>query len=252
MSPLRVLILGGTSEASALARRLAGDPRFAATLSLAGRTSHPRPQPIPVRVGGYGGAAGLASHLLAQGVDALVDATHPFAVRISRSAVEAAASAGIRLLALRRPPWTQRRGDRWIGVPDLAAAAAALGPLPRRVFLAVGRQELAPFAALPAHRYLIRSVDPPPPGTLPPGATLITGRGPFDEAAERRLLAAHRIEVLVAKNAGGVAYAKLAAARALGLPVLMVARPSLPEAAAVADAGAAHAWLAARHAGRLA
>ncbi len=223
---MNVLILGGTTEASALARALAGDRRFRATLSLAGRTRQPLPQPLPCRVGGFGGVEGLAAFLSEQQIGALIDATHPFAAQMSRHAAEAARLAGTPLLAVSRPAWQDEAGDRWLPVPDMDAAARALGRAARRVFLTVGQKDLAPFAAAPWHSYVVRSVDPPPPETLPPQAEVITARGPFAEPDERRLLAERRIEVLVTKNSGGEATRpKLAAARALGLPVVMVARP---------------------------
>jgi precorrin-6A/cobalt-precorrin-6A reductase len=237
---MRVLILGGTTEASAIARALAGDARFAPVLSFAGRTRAPVAPPIPWRVGGFGGVAGLAAYLRREGVAALIDATHPFAARIKRNAVQAAAEAGVPRITLLRPAWRAAAGDRWICVASMDEAFAALGPVPRRVFLTVGQQELAPFR--PPHRYLVRSVDPP--ATLPPGATLITARGPFAAVEEQALLSAHRIEIVVSKNAGGAATeGKLIAARTLGLAVVMVARPEPPEGPLAPDAAAALAWL---------
>ena len=247
---MRVLILGGTSEAAALARALAGDARFCATLSLAGRTRAPAAPPIPHRVGGFGGIAGLADYLRAERIDALIDATHPFAAQMSRHAVAAATQTGTRLLVIARPRWQPVPGDRWITVATMPAAADALGHTARRVFLTIGRQDLAPFVAAPWHCYLIRSVEPPDPVALPPRAEVIAARGPFAEADERRLLAQRRIDVMVTKNSGGSATAgKLAAARALGLPVVMVERPAAPPAGnTVADAESAHAWLLRVHA----
>jgi len=245
--PLRVLILGGTTEASAIARALAGDARFDAVLSFAGRTAEPAAQPVPVRTGGFGGAQGLAAYLRAERIGALIDATHPFAAQMKANAAQAAALNGVPRLAVLRPEWRPAPGDGWREVGSIAEAAAALGPAPRRVFLAIGRQELAAFG--PPHVYLIRSVDPPDPAALPPGAQVILARGPFHEADEAALLRAHRIEVVVAKNAGGAATeAKLAAARSLGLSVVMVRRPPPPAPPVVPDADATLAWLAA-HAG---
>ncbi|GAB5468275.1 MAG: cobalt-precorrin-6A reductase [Rhodospirillales bacterium] len=246
-SGMKVLILGGTTEASALARALAGDARFEATLSLAGRTRNPVQAPIAQRVGGFGGSAGLAAHLRREALQALIAATHPYAAQMARNAVAAAADVGLPFLALRRPPWLRQPGDRWRAVADAAAAVAALGTAPRRVFLAMGRQELAPFAAAPQHDYLIRSVDHP--GALPlPKLRVITARGPFDAAEEERLLRDAEIEVLVAKNSGGSAsYGKISAARRLGLPVVLLERPLLPSAETVATAEAAMAWLATHH-----
>jgi precorrin-6A/cobalt-precorrin-6A reductase len=241
---MRILILGGTAEARGLAQRLAGRSDLAVTLSLAGRTAAPAAQPVPVRIGGFGGAGGLADYLSAERIDALVDATHPYAAIISANAARAAQSAGVPLLALRRPPWTPVAGDRWIEVADIPAAVAALGEAPRRVFLALGRKELAPFAAAPQHHYVVRSVDPVDPPLAVPHASYVTARGPFAEADERALLGAHDIEVVVAKNSGGNAtYGKIAAARKLGLPVIMPSRPPLPTVAAVETLEDALAWL---------
>jgi len=241
---MRILILGGTTEARRLAQALAGRRDLAVTLSLAGRTAAPAAQPVPFRIGGFGGAQGLADYLSEQRIDALIDATHPYAAIISGNAATAAISTGVRLLALRRPPWTAVAGDRWTEVADVAAAARALAETPRCVFLALGRKDLAPFAAAPWHHYLVRSVDPVDPPLAVPNAIYVTGRGPFDEAADRALLEEHRIEVVVAKNSGGAAtYGKIAAARGLGLPVIMPRRPVLPQVPAVERVEDAVAWL---------
>jgi precorrin-6A/cobalt-precorrin-6A reductase len=237
---MRVLILGGTTEASAIARALAGDARYAPVLSLAGRTRAPVAPPIPWRIGGFGGAAGLADYLRAERIAAVIDATHPFAARMKGHAIEAASIAGIPHLAVLRPPWMAQPGDQWTLVPTMHAAAAALGGEPRRVFLTVGQGELAPFG--PPHRYLLRSVDAPP--NPPPGATVITARGPFTAEADRALMLEHGIDTLVTKNSGGVAVeGKVAAARALGIAVIMVARPDPPAAPTVPDAAGALHWL---------
>lgn len=246
--PLNLLILGGSSEASDLARRIAPDPRYAATLSFAGRTRNPILPPIPCRIGGFGGAHGLAAYLRDHAIDALIDATHPFAARITANAAQAAAITATPLLRIDRPAWQPVAADRWIELPTMAAAAAAIGPTPRRVFLTIGQQDLAPFRATPRHHYLIRSIDPPDPDLIPPDATLITARGPFDEEAERTLLRAHRIDILVTKNAGAAATeAKLAAARSLALPVIMIARPPTPPVDRVETVTAALDWLARLH-----
>lgn len=248
MAGLRILLLGGTTEASALTRSLVGDARFDATLSLAGATRAPAPSPLPRRIGGFGGIDGLLAWLRDHRTEALIDATHSFATRISAHAAAAAERADIPRLLVCRPPWTPKPGDRWTHHATLEDAAAALGPAPRRVLLTIGRKDLGPFAARPWHRYLIRSVDAPPPDTLPPGATVIAARGPFDLAAECALLRAHAIDVLVTKNSGGSATAaKLEAARALGIPVAMIDRPPQPAGQTVPDAEAALAWLAALH-----
>ncbi len=246
----RVLILGGTTEASALAAALAGDTRFAALLSFAGATRAPRPPPVPWRVGGFGGAEGLATFLRDEAIDLLVDATHPFAARMKRNAAEGAALTGTALLAVRRPEWQPVAGDCWQTVPDMPAAAAALGQTPRRVLLTIGQKDLAAFQAAPWHHYVVRSVDAPDETSLPPRAEVIAARGPFRLQDELDLLDRTFVSAIVTKNSGGDATsAKLAAARQRGIEVVMVARPPiLPGIETVPDAAGALRWLAA-HAG---
>lgn len=225
---MRVLLLGGTTEASLMARRLAED-RVDAVFSYAGRTGAPVAQPLPTRIGGFGGPEGLARYLAEEGITHVVDATHPFAAQMSRNAVAACTAACVPLCAFERAPWRAWPGDDWRRVAGLDDAVAALPDRPARVFLAIGRQNLDTFAARPQHHYLLRLVDPPDAPLPLPDTTVIIARGPFDAAADRALLAAHRIEVIVAKNAGGAgARAKLDAARALGLPVILIDRPFLP------------------------
>ncbi|RUW67080.1 MULTISPECIES: cobalt-precorrin-6A reductase [unclassified Mesorhizobium] len=225
-----ILILGGTTEARQLAGKLAARADLAVTLSLAGRTESPVAQGVPLRVGGFGGAQGLAAYLKETGTALLIDATHPYAARISANAAEAAGQAGVPILALRRPGWEPVAGDRWTLVDSVAEAATALGTAPRRVFLAIGRQEAGAFEAAPQHHYLIRSVDPVEPKLAVPDAIYLLARGPFPEADERALLESHGIEAIVSKNSGGEAtYGKIAAARALGIDVIMVRRPSVPD-----------------------
>lgn len=241
-----ILILGGTTEASALALALAERDEHGerAVLSYAGRVAQPRAQPIAVRVGGFGGVAGLVRYLQAMQVTHLVDATHPFAARMSANAVAACAHAGVPLLALTRAPWLPGPTDRWQTVADVPAAAAALGGPPQRVLLALGRMHLAIFAAQPQHHYVLRLVDQP--DELPPlrQHTTIVARGPFDLAGDIALMREHQVDLVVCKNAGGSgAQAKLHAARALGLPVLMVARPPLPARHEVGRVAEVLAWL---------
>jgi precorrin-6A/cobalt-precorrin-6A reductase len=234
-----ILILGGTTEARLLAGKLAGRSDLVVTLSLAGRTRDPAPQPVPVRTGGFGGAEGLARFLTANGIGILIDATHPFAARISANAAIAARQAGIPAISLRRPEWRSVQGDRWTTVADIREGVAILGEKPRRVFVTLGRQDLAPLARAPQHAYLIRSVDPVEPPLDLPHADYLLARGPFPEAAERELLLANRIDAILAKNSGGDAtYGKVAAARALGIEVVMVRRPpvaGMPAAATVEE-----------------
>jgi precorrin-6A/cobalt-precorrin-6A reductase len=240
----RILILGGTTEARRLAERLAERHDLAVTLSLAGRTAHPVTQPVPVRIGGFGGVQGLADYLAAERIDALIDATHPYAAIIAANAARAAHAAKVPLLALRRPPWMAVAGDRWIAADDAADAVRLLGDAPRRVFLALGRNEVAAFEAAPQHHYLVRSVDPVEPPLRVPHASYVIGRGPFTQADDHALLVAHGIETLVAKNSGGEAtYGKIAAARTLGLDVIMLRRPALPAVPAVETVDAALAWI---------
>jgi precorrin-6A/cobalt-precorrin-6A reductase len=242
----RVLILGGTAEARQLAERLVIRPGLEVMVSLAGRTARPAAQPVPVRIGGFGGSDGLAMFLTGERFDVLIDATHPYAAVISANAVHAATASGVLFLALKRPGWTAIAGDHWIEVEDVRAAVKALGTAARRVFVALGRKELAPFVEAPQHRYLIRSVDPVDPPLAVPHATYILGRGPFSESDDHALLMTHNVEILVTKNSGASAtYGKIAAARTLGLPVIMLRRPKLAVSAApsVETIDDAVAWL---------
>jgi len=199
--------------------------------------------PIPYRIGGFGGAQGLTSFLRQNKIALLIDATHPFAARMSHNAAEAAEATGIALLAIRRPPWEAGLGDQWRHVSTFDEAAESLGARPRNVLLAIGRQELAPFQRHHQHNYVVRSIELPDAASLPANATIITARGPFTEADERAILQKYRIDWLVAKNSGGVTGAKLAAARDLSVPVIMVARPQKPAVASVPDVAGALAWL---------
>ncbi|MGW2640646.1 cobalt-precorrin-6A reductase [Streptomyces sp. NPDC001348] len=224
-----VLILGGTTEARRLAAELTARGGLRVTTSLAGRVTRPGTPEGEVRTGGFGGADGLSDWLREHHVDAVVDATHPFAARITANAARAATSASVPLLVLRRPGWRPVEGDRWHPVPSLGAAAEALPALGRRVFLTTGRLGLKAFAHLDDLHFVARSVEPPEP-PVPPGLEVLLARGPFTVADELRLLRGHRIDVLVTKDSGGEATAaKLTAARQLGLPVVVVRRPPLPE-----------------------
>lgn len=243
---MRVLILGGTTEASALAGLIAGDPRIVPMLSLAGRTTSPASQPVPVRVGGFGGADGLADWLNAQHIGAVIDATHPYAIQISANAVKACSRLGLPLASVIRPPWAQQAGDRWTEVDGAAALAGLLAsdPQPRTVFLGLGRQELSCFASAPRHHYIARMIEPPPSGVLPPRMRIIFARGPFDKAAEAKLLKTERIELIGSKNSGGAAtYAKIEAAREAGLKVILIKRPKKRHGTILHSPEEAAAWL---------
>ena len=227
-----------------LGERLAARGDLDVTLSLAGRTAAPVPHAVPVRIGGFGGADGLADYLIRQRIDALIDATHPYATVISENAIAAARKTGVAFIALRRPAWSRVEGDRWTEVDDTAAAVRALGEPPRRVFVALGRNDLAPFVTAPQHFYLFRSVDPIDPPLPVPDARYVTARGPFSEAHDRALMADHGINVVISKNSGGnAAYGKIAAARTLGVEVIMIRRSSATNAAAVTTIDEAVAWL---------
>lgn len=246
--PMNILLLGGSSEASALARRLAGDPRFRAVFSLAGRTRMPGPTPLPMRSGGFGGVAGLVRFLAAENVHLVLDATHPFAAVMSANAVRACEETGCRLLAVERPPWTEQPGDRWLRFPTAAAAAAALPPTPARVFSGLGRLELPALEAAPQHHYVVRLIDPPEIPPRLPSFEILLARGPFAVEDDIRLFRERAVTAVLAKNAGGdAAYSKIAAARHLGLPVYLVDRPRIPPRPAASSADEAWAMLAAHH-----
>ncbi|MBN9799322.1 MAG: cobalt-precorrin-6A reductase [Actinomycetota bacterium] len=235
-APRTVLVLGGTTEGRAAAAALAGRDDVRVVSSLAGAVRSPALPDGEVRIGGFGGAEGLAAHLRAERVAAVLDATHPFASTMTANAAAACAGTGVPLVVLRRPGWTPGPGDRWHRVTSVAAAAAALpGLLPGsagRVLLTTGRGGLAHFAAVDA-AFWIRAVDPPD-GPLPARHELLLDRGPFALDGERALFEAVVPHVLVTKDSGGAATApKLTAARERGVPVLVVDRPPLPGGVAV-------------------
>ena len=217
---------------------------LAGSVSFAGRVQRPRRQPLPQRVGGFGGVAGLRDYLTANRVTHVVDATHPFAVRMSCNAVAACAETGVPLLALTRAGWTEQDGDNWSRVPDIAGAVAALDRPATRVMLAVGRMHLQDFAPNPQHFYLLRLVDPPDSPPPFPDHHVLVSRGPFTTADDRALMQEHAIDLVVSKNAGGTgAYAKIEAARALHLPIVMVDRPAIPDRAEAFSVAEVMAWL---------
>ncbi|WP_170788926.1 cobalt-precorrin-6A reductase [Ruegeria lacuscaerulensis] len=238
-----LLILGGTTEANALAKTVA-ERGIQATYSYAGRVDNPRPQPLPMRVGGFGGVDGLTTYLRDHAITHVIDATHPFAAQMSANAVAACHKADVPLAALTRPAWVEQDGDDWQHVPDIDGAVVALSGAPQRVFLAVGRMHLEEFAPQPQHRYLLRLVDEP--GALPlPNCDVVVSRGPFTLADDQALMQRHGIQLVVSKNAGGLgARAKLDAARALGLPVVMIDRPALPQRVELSSVAQVLDWLA--------
>lgn len=243
---MRVLLLGGTAEARALAAALTAEPGVHVVSSLAGRVARPRLPVGEVRVGGFGGVDGLARHLRDTAVDAVVDATHPFAVGISGNAVEACTRAAVPLLRLVRPGWADHpRSGEWEWVDDAARAARAAAAAGERVLLTSGRQTLAAFTGpLADHDVLVRVVDPVPEGEVPTGWTVLLDRGPYTLEKETALMVEHRTEVLVTKDSGGdLTRAKLDAAGALGVHVVVVRRPGAPDAPeSVSDVDAAVRW----------
>jgi precorrin-6A/cobalt-precorrin-6A reductase len=240
-----LLILGGTSEASVLARRIADQPDVAAVLSLAGATAEPAPTPITRRIGGFGGPGGLMAFLARERIDAVVDATHPFASRISANAITACGATHTPLIVFSRPSWAREPGDRWIEVATIEEAVDALGAAARTVFLTQGRLQLATFARAPQHRYIVRAIDRPAEIDALPGSNLILARGPFSLAGEIALMQREHIEALVSKNSGGDAtYAKIEAARALKIEVVIVRQPPAPEAETLHGLDAVLAWIA--------
>ncbi|MCK1494276.1 cobalt-precorrin-6A reductase [Bradyrhizobium sp. 180] len=239
---MRALVLGGTADASLLAAAIAR-AGIKAVYSYGGRTRAPADQPLPTRIGGFGGVGRLAEYLRHEGITHVVDATHPFAAEMSRNAVEACAETGTPLIALERAPWTKAPGDNWIEVVDVNAAVATLPERPAKVFLAIGRQHIAPFAMTPQHRYTLRFVDPPET-TLPFPAHVIVSRGPFTLHSELEMMRERGITWIVARNSGGDgARAKIDAARMLGLPVIMISRPNLPERLRVESVSEVMQWL---------
>ncbi|MGO2264266.1 cobalt-precorrin-6A reductase [Halomonas sp.] len=240
---INVLILGGTSEASALASAVSqrGIP---AMFSYAGRVNAPKAQPLPTRVGGFGGADGLAAFITQQRITHIIDATHPFATQMSHNVLAAAQQTGVPAIALTRPAWAPTTHDNWQHVASVEEAVSALEGPPQRVLLAIGRMHLAAFAVQPQHHYVLRLVDEP---TAPPPLahfTTTVDRGPFTLEGDLALLKTQRIERIVCKNAGGEgAVSKLGAARALGVPVIMIDRPALPARHEVHSVDEVLAWL---------
>lgn len=232
----QLLILGGTAEARVLADRLAERDDIEATLSLAGATRRPATMALPTRIGGFGGVRGLRDYISYRAIDGLIDATHPFAEQISANAVAAARASGRPIWRLSRRAWIAQPGDDWSMARDTRHAAAQLSAFGQRVFLSVGARSLAPFVDIADKHWIVRSIDRPDPPPAFADWTLITARPPFDLNHELCLLRDHAVDVVVAKNSGALATrAKLDAARALGIPVVLVERPRLTPANRVFD-----------------
>ncbi|MBT6533829.1 MAG: cobalt-precorrin-6A reductase [Marinovum sp.] len=224
---VNLLILAGTTEASQLAKQVSA-AKIKAVLSYAGRVERPKPQPLPRRIGGFGGVEGLKTYLRENSITHVVDTTHPFAVQMSQHAVDACVDLDLPLMAFSRPEWKPIAGDNWTEVEDIPAAVSALKGAKKRIMLALGRMHLEAFAKQPHHRYLLRLVDPPGKEPSLPNHDIVVCRGPFTKEGDLALMRDYNIELVVCKNAGGVASrAKLDAARTLSLPVIMIARPRL-------------------------
>jgi len=224
------------------------DAGLKAVFSYAGRTGNPLPQPLPVRVGGFGGITGLLAFLRNEGISQVIDATHPFAAEMSGNAIAACAETGVPLIAIERPQWQPVEGDLWHRVADIPTAAATLPDKPARVFLTIGKRQLDAFAAAPQHHYLVRVIDVPDEPLPFPNADLVAARGPFTYQGDLDLMRSHNTERLVTKNAGGdAARGKLDVARYLGLPVIMVDRPPLPARQAVTTVAEVMDWLHRTH-----
>ena len=246
MVPRNVLILAGTAEARALAGLLVGCKEWRSISSFAGRTASPVLPAGEMRTGGFGGAALLARYLKEEKISAIVDASHPFAERISRNALAAAETAGVPLLRLNRPAWTKQDGDQWHEIGGWPDAIPLIAERPVRAFLAIGHQELRAFGELESSFFLVRTVDPVTVPLPLQRYAAITGRGPFSADAETVLLREHGITHVICKNSGGIsAYGKLEAARKLGLPVIIKRRPAALRTPAVTNAEDAMVWLGA-------
>ncbi len=240
---MKLLLMAGTGEARALARQLAEIKGLKTVASLAGATRAPAPLAVQTRIGGFGGGTAQAGWMRAQGFDAVLDATHPFAARIKARTARIAADLGLPCLHLIRPPWRAEPGDMWyeIATPQDASAHIAPGAT---VFLATGRASLAGFASLQGRRVFSRQIEIPQAPFPWPGGQFLVGRPPFSQADEVALFKRLKVDWLVVKNAGGEgARAKLLAARQLAIPVLLLARPAPPEGAVVSSPREALAWL---------
>lgn len=229
--PPQILILGGTTEAREMAEIIGHCKKSEAVISLAGRTSSPAAFPIPVRVGGFGGVEGLIAYLNEYKIDLVVDATHPFATQMKANVIAACRQVQMPLIIFDRPAWKPVADDKWTIVPDAEAAVALLqSRRPSSVFLPLGQKELLRFEAVPKHRYLIRSIEKFATPLNVPRAHYIEARPPFEKAAEIELMRAYKIKLMVVKNSGASAsYAKLVAARALGIEVVVIDRPPVAD-----------------------
>lgn len=240
---MHVLLLGGTTEAGQMATALV-KAGIDAVYSYAGRTKSPVSQPLPTRVGGFGGVAGLIEYLRATNITHVIDATHPFAAGMSTNAFQACRDLALPLIRLERPPWVAQNGDNWTLVARIEDIPAMLPDAPSRVFLAIGKQQIGLFANRPQHHYVLRLVDAPDMALPLPNTTVLLARGPFTTQGDKALMQEHSITHIVAKNAGGTgAWAKLDAARMLGLPVIMADRPILPGDTIAKDVAEVMTWL---------
>ncbi|MEM7726589.1 MAG: cobalt-precorrin-6A reductase [Cyanobacteria bacterium P01_A01_bin.45] len=239
-----LLILGGTGEASKLAIQAINIPNLNVELSVAGSTSGAGNQPGVTRVGGFGGVSGLIEYLRDRSIDILVDATHPFAAQISTHGYIAAKELDIPRLMLIRPSWKKLPSDNWVEVNNIQEAVNILGEKSQRVFLTVGRKQLPHFSQLPNIWFLMRLIEPPQNNHIIPRGLMIFEKGSFNLNNELQLLSKYQIDTVVSKNSGGDAtYPKIAAARSLGVKVVMINRPPLPTGEKVTTIQEVIQWL---------
>ncbi|MGB3636914.1 MAG: cobalt-precorrin-6A reductase [Rivularia sp. (in: cyanobacteria)] len=240
---VKILILGGTQEAAKLAKKAANLPDIKVKLSLAGRTSQAVASKN-LRIGGFGGVAGLIKYLKSEKIDLIIDATHPFAAKISQNAATAAENLGLSRLMLIRAEWKSVIDDKWMEVENIKTAAEILPDFAERVFLTIGRQEVTAFSQVENIWFLMRTIEKPSSDIILPKGLLLLERGPFEKDSEKQLLKKHNIDTIVSKNSGGDAtYAKILAARELGIKVVMVKRPMLPQGDRVEDVESALEWV---------
>ncbi|MCF8466358.1 MAG: cobalt-precorrin-6A reductase [Sneathiella sp.] len=231
----KILLVGGTQEGVKLNQLLSARPDIDLVTSLAGRTQNPVPLIGEKMVGGFGGVVGLKKFIRDRHIELVIDASHPFAGRMTQNAFTACKDTGIRYLRYQRPAWKEEARDRWVSAPSIEAAAGQLAGF-NRIFLTIGRQELAPFERCSDKFFLIRSIENVDFAPSQSEVEFLRARGPFSMEEDFRLLTEYRIELLISKNSGGAAtYAKIAAAREFGIPVLMIERPALPDCSVFSD-----------------
>lgn len=239
-----ILVLGGSNEGFALAKTLQGHKNYTITSSLAGRTSLPKKPVGPYRIGGFGGSEGLKHYINTNKIDAIIDATHPFAQNITKNAAKAAGDTKCPLLHIWRPQWKRAAKDNWIEVPTMQAAAERLTKHHAPIFLTIGRLELAAFLPRTDLAFITRAIEPNQNEQWPKNFHFIYAKGPFDYNQELALIKKYNIKAIVTKNSGGPgAFAKIEVARTLNLPVIMINRPPKPKGNLASTPEEALNWL---------